>query len=271
MKTLPLTLVVITHNEAKTIARCLDSVPFAAEKVVVDSGSTDDTVAVAQAHGARVVHQDWLGFGPQRNFATTQCSHAWILALDADEYLSPELAAELEQGLPALMASDACAGILRRATIYMGAPMRWYLPSMGEKMARLFHRDRARWADVRVHESLRFDGRSVTFKARFNHENNPSLPQKQLKVLRYAELKCRDWLEKGKPVRMWQTPFVYLLAFIKDYFLRLAFLDGWRGFVIAQTAASYAAYKRMRYYEMRRNPASLESAADALIRHGIDR
>ena len=271
MPTLPLTLVVITHNEAKTIARCLDSVPFAAEKVVVDSGSTDGTVAVAQAHGARVVHQDWLGFGPQRNFATTQCSHEWILALDADEYLSPELAAELEQGLPALMASDACVGILRRATIYMGAPMRWYLPSMGEKMARLFHRDRARWADVRVHESLRFDGPAVTFKARFNHENNPSLPQKQLKVLRYAELKCRDWLEKGKPVRMWQTPFVYLLAFIKDYFLRLAFLDGWRGFVIAQTAASYAAYKRMRYYEMRRNPASLESAADALIRHGIDR
>jgi len=271
MQTLPITLVVMTHNEAKSIARCLDSVPFAAEKLVIDSGSTDDTLAIAQAHGARVVHQDWLGFGPQRNFATTQCGNEWILALDADEYLSPELAAELQKRLPQLMASDICAAFLRRATIYMGAPMRWYLPSVGEKMARLFHRDRARWTDVRVHESLRFDGPSVTLKAPFNHENNPSLPQKQIKVLRYAELKCLDWLEKNKPVRMWQTPFVFLLAFIKDYFFRLAFLDGWRGFVIAQTAASYAAYKRMRYYEMRRNPASLESAADALIRHGIDR
>lgn len=271
MPTFPLTLVVMTYNEAKSIARCLDSVPFAAEKLVIDSGSTDDTVAIAQAHGARVVHQDWLGFGPQRNFATTQCSNEWILALDADEYLSPELAAELEQRLPALMASGIGAAFLRRSTIFMGERMRWYLPAMGEKMARLYHRDRARWTDARVHESLRFDGAAVTLKAAFNHENNPSLPEKQIKVLRYAELKCRDWLQKNKPVRMWQTPFVYLLAFIKDYFFRLAFLDGWRGFVIAQTAASYAAYKRMRYYEMRRNPASLQTAADALIRHGIDR
>ncbi|WP_199100620.1 glycosyltransferase family 2 protein [Dyella sp. ASV21] len=271
MRTYPLTLVVITYNEAKSIGRCLDSVPFAAEKLVIDSGSTDDTVAVAQAHGARVVHQPWLGFGPQRNFATTQCEHEWILALDADEYLTPALATELEQRLPELMASGACAAFLRRATIYMGAPMRWYLPAMGEKMARLFHRDRARWTDARVHESLRFDGPSITLTAPFNHENNPSLPEKQIKVLRYAELKCRDWLDKNKPVRMWQTPLVYLLAFLKDYLFRLAFLDGWRGFVIAQTAASYAAYKRMRYYEMRRNPASVHSAADALIRHGIDR
>lgn len=271
MSTLPLTLVVITHNEAKSIARCLDSVPFAAEKLVVDSGSTDDTVAIAQAHGARVVHQDWLGFGPQRNFATTQATQPWLLALDADEYLTPELVRELEDKLPALMARDTAAVILRRATIYMGAPMRWYLPSMGEKMARVWHRDRARWTDARVHESLRFDGPAVTLSARFNHENNPSLPQKQLKVLRYAELKCRDWLEKDKPVRMWQTPFVYLLAFLKDYLLRLAFLDGWRGFCVAQTAASYAAYKRMRYYEMRHNPASRDSAAEALIRHGLDR
>ena len=97
MPTFPLTLVVMTYNEAKSIARCLDSVPFAGEKLVIDSGSTDNTVAIAQAHGARVVEQAWLGFGPQRNFATTQCSNAWILALDADEYLSPELAAELEQ------------------------------------------------------------------------------------------------------------------------------------------------------------------------------
>jgi hypothetical protein len=101
--------------------------------------------------------------------------------------------------------------------------------------------------------------------------NNPSLVEKQLKVLRYSELKCRDWYDKGKSPRMWQTPFVFLLAFIKDYVFRLAMFDGWRGFIIAQTAASYAVYKRMRYYEMRHNPASRESAATALHRHGLDR
>jgi glycosyltransferase involved in cell wall biosynthesis len=136
MPKLPLTLVVITHNEAENIARCLDSVPFAAEKLVVDSGSEDDTVAVAQAHGARVVHQDWLGFGPQRNAAATHSTHDWILALDADEYLSPELAAELAAQLPGIMAGDSPAVVLRRSTIYMGRPMRWYRPAMGEKMAR---------------------------------------------------------------------------------------------------------------------------------------
>ncbi|MBD8881752.1 glycosyltransferase family 2 protein [Rhodanobacter sp. 7MK24] len=271
MPILPFTLAVIARNEAGVIARCLDSVPFAAEKLVVDSGSEDGTVAVAQAHGARVVHQDWLGFGLQRNFATTQCSHDWILVLDADEWLSPELAAELERGLPALMSGDAAGAVLRRRTIYMGRPLRWYRPSVGEKLARFYHRGRARWTDARVHESLRLEGRAPVFDAPFEHANNPTLVHKQLKVLRYSELKCRDWLDKRKPVRMWQAPFVYLLAFLKDYVFRLAFLDGWRGFLIAQTAASYALYKRMRYYEMANNPASVAEAADALEKHHIER
>ena len=270
MPTLPLTLVVITRNEAQKIARCLDSVPFAAEKLIVDSGSTDDTIAIAQAHGARVVPQDWLGFGPQRNLAATHCSYPWILALDADEYLTPALIDEMQRRLPALMDGDAAAGILRRHLIYMGRPMRWYRPAVGEKMARLYHRDRARWTDARVHESLRYDGRAEDFTAPFLHDNNPSLAEKQLKVLLYAELKCRDWLDKNKPARMWQTPFVFALAFFKDYVLRLGFLDGWRGYAISQTAASYAAYKRMRYYEMTQNPASRDSAAAALTRSGLD-
>jgi glycosyltransferase involved in cell wall biosynthesis len=271
MPTLPLTLAVITHNEAGNIARCLDSVPFAAEKLVVDSGSDDDTVAIARAHGARVVRQDWLGFGPQRNFATTQCSHDWILVLDADEYLTTELTDELQRCLPALMASSTPAARLRRSTIYMGRPMHWYRPAVGERLARLYHRGRARWSDARVHESLLFDGGAPTLRAPFNHVNNPTLPHKQLKVLRYAELKCRDWLDRRKPVRMWQAPFVYVLAFLKDYLFRLALLDGWRGFVIAQTAASYALYKRMRYYEMVNHPESVTRAAALLHEHEIDR
>ena len=98
---LPLSLLVLTCNEQANIARCLDSVPFADEKLVIDSGSSDATLAIAQAHGARVVTQSWLGFGPQRRFATTQARHAWILFLDADEWLSAELQRELERRLPA--------------------------------------------------------------------------------------------------------------------------------------------------------------------------
>src|SRR5688500_18077876 len=134
----PLTLLVITRNEAANIGRCLDSVPFAAEKVVVDCGSADGTQRIAAEHGARVVHQDWLGFGQQRNFATTQARHDWILTLDADEALSEPLVQELVQGLPALLASDAAGAILKRSASYMGAPMRWYRPMVGERKGRIY-------------------------------------------------------------------------------------------------------------------------------------
>ena len=269
--TLPITLVVMTYNEADNIARCLDSVPFAAEKLVIDCGSIDDTVAIAQAHGARVVHQSWLGFGPQRNFASGQAAHDWILARDADEYLSPELSQELMRRLPALIESEHAGAVLRRTTLYMGAPMRWYKPMVGERMARIYHRGRARWTDARVHESLVFQSSSVTFDAPFHHLHNPTLVHRQLKVLRYSELKALDWLDRRRPLRMWECPFVFIGTFLRDYIFRRAILDGWRGFIVAQMAATYAVYKRMRYYEMRRNPESRALAAQVMAKHGLER
>ncbi|HEY0333249.1 MAG TPA: glycosyltransferase family 2 protein [Stenotrophomonas sp.] len=269
--TLPLSLVVMTYNEAGNIARCLDSVPFAAEKLVIDCGSTDDTAAIARAHGARVVEQRWLGFGPQRNFGAAQAAHDWILALDADEFLSDELLAECRQRLPAMLAGVTAAVVLRRSTFYMGAPMRWYRPMVGERLARLYHRGRARFSEARVHESLRYEGHAESLRASFHHLHNPTLVHKDLKALRYAELKALDWRDKQRPVRMWLSPLVFVAAFFKDYVLRLAMLDGWRGYVVAQTAAGYAVYKRMRYYEMQRNPASVEMAAEQLRKHDLER
>ena len=268
---LPLSLVVITYNEAANIARCLDSVPFAAEKLVIDSGSTDDTVAVAEQHGARVITQPWLGFGGQRNFGSTQAQHDWILVLDADEFLAEDGIRELNERLPEVMASPCAGGWLRRSTWFMGAPMRWYKPMVGERIARLYHRQRARWTDSRVHESLRFDGPQVSFRCPFNHRHNPTLLHKQLKVLRYAELKALDWGKKGKSARMWQCPFVFASAFFRDYVIRLGILDGWRGYVIAQTSASYAVYKRMRYYEMLINPDSITVASELQREHRLER
>src|SRR5262249_606543 len=159
--------------------------------------------------------------GPQRNFATTQAANDWILALDADEALSPELIAELRAALPALMGSAAAGAILRRQTWYMGAPMKWYRPMVGERLGRIYHPARPRWSVVRVHESLRFDGPTITYREPFVHHHNPTLVHRQLKILRYAELKARDWLERGRPVRLWMAPLVFVAAFFKDYILRL--------------------------------------------------
>ena len=148
--------------------------------------------------------------------------------------------------------------------------MRWYRPMVGEHLGRLYHRGRARWTDVRVHESLRFDGRTITFRAPFRHHQNPTLVHKHLKTLMYAELKSLDRLDRKKSPQMWATPFVGFAAFFKDYVVRLAFLDGWRGYIVAKVAASYAVYKRMRYYEMRVNPESVELAREQLRRHKLD-
>jgi hypothetical protein len=102
------------------------------------------------------------------------------------------------------------------------------------------------------------------------HHHNPTLVHRQLKILRYSELKARDWLDRDRPVRLWMCPLVYVAAFLKDYVVRLAFLDGGRGYVVSQVAASYAVYKRLRYYEMKRNPASRELVAGLLGPPGAD-
>ncbi len=230
---LPLTLLVLTHNEQHNIARCLDSVPFADEKLVVDSGSSDATRDIAVEHGARVVEQEWLGFGAQRNFATGRAAHDWILVLDADEALTPELALELRQRLPGMISSACAGGVLLRTAWYMGAPMRWYRPMVGEKIGRLYHRNRARWSDALVHESLSFEGAEEYFRQPLLHFPSPSLVHKQLKML------------------------------------RLAVFDGRRGLAVSYIAAAYAAYKRLRLYEMARNPDSRQTAADELARHKV--
>ncbi len=269
--TLPITLVVITYNEAANIARCLDSAPFAAEKLVIDSGSEDDTVAVALSHGAKIVHQPWLGFGAQRNFAATQASHDWLLCLDADEALTPELVAELVSKLPTLMKSDTAVGVLIRSAEFMGKRMRWYRLMAREQKARIYHRERARWTDVRVHESLKYSGTATTFRAPFIHYLNPTLIHHELKYLRYAELKARDWHDKQRSIRPYEWPFVFIATFIKDYFFRLAVLDGWRGFAAAWMAANYALYKRLRYFEMHVYPRSIELANQELKAKRLER
>jgi glycosyltransferase involved in cell wall biosynthesis len=264
-------LLVLTYNEADNIARCLDSVPFAQEKLVVDCGSTDATVEIASAHGARVVHQPWLGFGPQRRTATKLARYPWILFLDADEWLSSELASEMALRLPQLMSTELAGAFLRRSAWFMGARMRWYRPLARERIERLYHRERAQWTDASVHEALCFNAPAIELRAPLLHAYTPTLAQRALKDLYYAELRAREWTARGRPSRLWLTPLVFITTFFKDYVLRLGALDGARGYIASQLAASYAVYKRLRRHEMLLNPDSVEIARAALVRHGIER
>jgi glycosyltransferase involved in cell wall biosynthesis len=265
----PVTLCVMTYNEAANIAACLKSVPFVGEKLVVDCGSTDATVDIAAQHGARVLHQPWLGFGRQRQFATAEASHDWILFLDADETLTPESVREFEQRLPGLLESDLAGAILRRSAYFMGAPMRWYRPMVGERIHRLYHRGRATWNDARVHEYLTFHGPVTEFRHALRHHMSPTLAHKELKLLAYSELKTRDWLDRGRRSQLWLCPLVFAATFFKDYVLRFGCLDGWRGYILAHLAANYAVYKRLRHYEMIVDPSSVEAGERVLKDHDL--
>ncbi|MGH8231767.1 MAG: glycosyltransferase family 2 protein [Steroidobacteraceae bacterium] len=264
----PISLVVITYNEAGNIARCLDSVSFAAEKLVVDCGSDDDTCRIAAAHGARVIQQPWLGYGAQRNFAAAQAGNDWILSLDADESLTAELAQVLVRRLPELIAGGA-VGVLYRTAWFMGQPLRWYRPLVHERKPRIYHRSRARWNEVRVHEALQYTGAERSIEPAFIHHLNPTLVHQQLKYLRYAELKALDWRDRGHGNWPLGWPLVFVLTFLKDYLLRLAFLDGTRGWIAAYLAAHYALYKRLRYFEMRYSEPSISLAEDELRAHKL--
>jgi glycosyltransferase involved in cell wall biosynthesis len=269
MEPLPLTLLVMTRNEEAKIGRCLDSVPFAAEKVVIDSESTDATVAVAHAHGARVVVQPWLGFGAQRNFSTQQSSHDWILFLDADETLTELAQREFLERFPKILSSDAAGALLPRTADYMGRPMRWYRPMLGEMLGRLYHRDRARWSERRVHESVIFEGPVWRFRHPFHHHHSPTLVHKQLKVLRYSEMIALERYDRGRKPFLWAVPFVYIGTFLKECLVYRALFDGWRGVVVAHINASYAVYKRVRLYEMSVHPESRRAAEEVLERHDL--
>jgi glycosyltransferase involved in cell wall biosynthesis len=260
----PITLLVMTCNEAGNIAACLDSVPFAQEKIVIDSGSDDDTVAIARAHGARVISQPWLGYGRQRNFASTLAGHVWILFLDADERLSAPLAAEIAARLPELTRDPTAVGLLPRATHFMGKPMRWYRPMRREYKARLYQAAHAHWSEPRVHESLQYRGPVVKFRAELEHRHDPTLVHAQLKALRYAELKALDRMDRGRTLIPWSWPAVFAATFLKDYLLRLAVLDGARGWIAAYLDAHYTLYKRLRQFEMQRAGPSIEAGAVVL-------
>lgn len=263
----PVSLLVMTFNEEATLGRCLDSVDFVAEKIVIDCGSTDRTADIAVEHGARVVQQEWLGYGAQRVFATGLAAHEWILFLDADEWLSPELAQSMRARLPELLSSPFAAASFARHTLFLGEPMRWYRPLAAQRVTRLYHRQRAHWSTARVHEALHCDGPVMTLRGSLLEEGVPTLLHRQLKDLAYAELKVRDWLEHGaRGKSVWLCPLVFLATFIKDYLLRLAVLDGWRGAAAAYLAAHYAVYKRLRLHDARLHPQTLGSADAALAR-----
>lgn len=224
-------MVLITLNEAGNLPRALAGVRWAQDIVVLDSGSTDDTAAIARQAGARVFQESWKGFGAQKNSAIARATCDWVLSLDADEEVSPELAAEIQQ----LLAGNPAFSAYRipRLNHFLGRPLRhggyWPDPKL-----RLFRRGAAHFEDRSVHESMQSAGPVGTLKHPLLHHCYPTLEDYIEHMNRYSSLGASMLVSAGRaprslPALAWSALLNPAATFLYNYVFRLGFLDGREG------------------------------------------
>jgi glycosyltransferase involved in cell wall biosynthesis len=243
---------IVTLNEERNIARAMASLkPCVDEIVVVDSGSSDRTREIAAELGARVVREEWRGYAEQKNFGAACAANDWVLSIDADEELTPELAAEIQ----ALRAGGDHGGVggwsMPRRARYLG---RWILHSgwYPDRKIRLYHRGRGAWKGERVHESVEVAGAVGALRGDLLHFTCDSLSQHVATIDRYTSLAAQALAESGKPVGFRRLVFDPPWTFIRSYFFQCGFLDGTHGFVIAAMAGFYTFLKYAKAREMAR-------------------
>ena len=239
----PLSIVIIALNAARQLEPCLKSVAFADEVLVVDSGSSDETRAIADVAGARVVEKEWLGFGRQKQFAVSIAKHDWVLCLDVDERVSAELAASIRA---AMANPDHHAYRMSRRNRFLG---RWLAHGEGypDWSLRLFHRGHASWSNDEVHETVITTADVATLKGDLMHDSAEDVTSYLAKQNRYSSLHAQALYSQGVRagyLRLFISP---LARFIKFYFLRLGFLDGGPGFahVAIGCFAAFAKYAKL--------------------------
>ncbi len=236
----------ITKNEEQNLPRALRSLGCCDEIIVVDSGSTDRTVEVARRLGAKVIERDWAGYAAQKNFAAEAAENDWILALDADEALSQELQSELANLKNQGPTFDAFR--FPRLAEYLG---KWIFHSgwHPDRKVRLYDRRKARWVGEFVHESVEVDGSVGELRGNLLHYTCPTFSRHMQTVDRYTSLAAREMIARGQRVTLGRLLLGPPWAFFRTYVLKLGFLDGFRGLIIAHMAAFYvfAKYVKARY------------------------
>jgi glycosyltransferase involved in cell wall biosynthesis len=237
-----LSAIVITRNEAANIGECLDSLAFCDERIVVDCGSVDATLAIAKGKGARVEIHDWSGFGPQKNYALSLATGTWILSIDADERVTPKLAAAIRT---ALIDGGADGWELPRVSSFCGREMRhsgWY----PDYVLRLFRRSAARFDDAVVHERVICDGKVKRLGEPLIHYPVLQLEDALSRMDRYSTASAQALVASGRKVSFLAGIGHGLYAFLRTYILRGGFLDGAEGFLLAVANAEGSYYRYMK-------------------------
>lgn len=240
-----LSVTIITKNEAEDIRQCLESVAWADEIIVMDSGSEDETLTICREFTDQVfVDTDWQGFGIQKNRALDKAICDWVLSLDADEIVSDELADEIKTA----MTSEPNIYELPRLSTFCGKEIKhsgWW----PDYVARLFPRGKARFSDDKVHERLVFEGEASPLQNPLKHNTAPNLHDVLEKMNRYSSIGAEKKHQDGKSSSLFKAISHGLWAFLWSYFGRAGFLDGREGFILAVTKAenSYYRYLKIMY------------------------
>jgi len=245
---IPVSGVVISKNEEDRIASCLESLSFCDELLVLDSGSTDRTREIAEAHGARVEQQDFLGHSRQKHRAAELATHDWIFSLDCDERATPELRQRLENALRE--PPQGLAGYtVQRKNRYLG---RWMRHGMfwPDRKLRVFDRRHCQWGGVDPHDrvELHGEGKIVDLDAAILHDSYRSFDEHRRTVAGFADIAAQAMFDRGKragPLSPWTHG---ISAFAQGWLLKLGLLDGWRGFVAAWMSGRYNVrkYRKLR-------------------------
>ena len=236
-----LSVIIITKNEVAVIRRCLESVAWADEVIVLDSGSEDGTIAICREFGAQV-HQaaDWPGFGPQKNRALALATGIWVLSIDADEWVTPELRAEIRHAIAG--PGESVAFRLPRSSSFCGRVMR-HSGWSPDHVIRLFRRGTARFSDDLVHERLLVNGAIADLRVPLMHEAIRDLDQMLAKMNAYSSASAAAMYKRGKNASILSPLAHGLWAFIRTYILRAGFLDGREGLLLAFANAEGAYYR----------------------------
>ncbi len=250
----PLSAVVITHDEEDKLPEALQSVAFCDEIVVVDSGSSDHTREKARAAGARVIlNEPWPGFAAQRNVALDAARHDWVIALDADERVTGPLREEIQEKRKR---GFDCAGYrIPRAAFYLGRWVRatdWY----PDPQVRLFDRTRARWEGVHVHESVRVRGKVGRLRSDLEHHPYADIGDHMKKIDRYTTLWAQQAFEAGRRTSVLEMAGNGLWTFLRNYLLKRGFLLGSAGFTISVLNSYYTYTKLAKLQELERTRAA---------------
>jgi glycosyltransferase involved in cell wall biosynthesis len=231
---------IIAFNEERNIARAIESLRCCDEILVVDSGSNDRTVELAERLGARIIEAPWLGYAGQKNLAAERASHDWILSLDADEALSEDLEGEIWQLKK--NGPEADAYTMPRLAQYLG---KWILYSgwYPDRKVRLYHRAKARWVGDYVHESVTVEGTLGQLKGNLLHYTCGSLSEHIKSLDRYTTLAAEELVARKRKITYRQLLVEPPWTFIRTFFLQRGFQDGVEGLAIAYMAAIYTFLK----------------------------